>query len=205
MTAQQKRGALLFFGKAGCVTCHAVAGQSNEMFSDFQNARHRRAADRARLRRRARATSSSTARTRRGLRPRAVHRQSGGPLQVPHGAAAKSRRRARLLPQRRLRQLEDAIRFHLNVFAGGAAQLRSGRAGVPDGSHVAPRAAGAEKLLDPLFCGLHPLTPRRINDLVSFVRDGLLDPRVNAATSASSCRRRPERQSRATVRSLSLR
>ena len=32
----QKRGALLFFGRAGCVACHAVAGASNEMFSDFQ-------------------------------------------------------------------------------------------------------------------------------------------------------------------------
>src|SRR5262245_7105918 len=36
MTIKQKRGALLFFGKAGCVACHAVAGESNEMFSDFQ-------------------------------------------------------------------------------------------------------------------------------------------------------------------------
>jgi len=35
MTTEQKEGALLFFGKAGCVTCHAVGGQSNEMFSDF--------------------------------------------------------------------------------------------------------------------------------------------------------------------------
>ena len=36
MTEEQKRGALLFFGKAGCVSCHAVSGQSNEMFSDFK-------------------------------------------------------------------------------------------------------------------------------------------------------------------------
>ncbi len=36
MTKKQKRGALLFFGKAGCVSCHAVAGGSNEMFSDFE-------------------------------------------------------------------------------------------------------------------------------------------------------------------------
>ena len=33
----EKRGALLFFGKANCVACHAVAGASNEMFSDFKN------------------------------------------------------------------------------------------------------------------------------------------------------------------------
>src|SRR5262245_34753795 len=41
MTAAQKRGALLFFGKAKCVQCHAVSGrsgvgESNEMFTDFE-------------------------------------------------------------------------------------------------------------------------------------------------------------------------
>ncbi|MFL5951599.1 MAG: cytochrome-c peroxidase [Gaiellaceae bacterium] len=36
MTRSQKRGALLFFGKAGCVACHAVSGTSNQMFSDFR-------------------------------------------------------------------------------------------------------------------------------------------------------------------------
>ena len=36
LTASEKEGAVLFFGKAGCVTCHAVSGQSNEMFSDFR-------------------------------------------------------------------------------------------------------------------------------------------------------------------------
>ena len=36
LTARQKQGAVLFFGRAGCVHCHAVSGQSNEMFSDFR-------------------------------------------------------------------------------------------------------------------------------------------------------------------------
>lgn len=36
LTPQQKRGALLFFDQVGCVACHTVAGESNEMFSDFQ-------------------------------------------------------------------------------------------------------------------------------------------------------------------------
>jgi cytochrome c peroxidase len=36
MTNRQKEGAVLFFGKAQCVYCHSVAGQSNEMFSDFK-------------------------------------------------------------------------------------------------------------------------------------------------------------------------
>jgi cytochrome c peroxidase len=36
LTVEQKRGALLFFGAARCIECHAVSGPSNEMFSDFQ-------------------------------------------------------------------------------------------------------------------------------------------------------------------------
>ncbi len=35
LTNDQKKGALQFFGTAGCVACHKVSGQSNEMFSDF--------------------------------------------------------------------------------------------------------------------------------------------------------------------------
>jgi len=37
LTRSQKRGALLFFGEAKCVACHAVTGESNEMFADFEN------------------------------------------------------------------------------------------------------------------------------------------------------------------------
>jgi cytochrome c peroxidase len=37
MTAAQKRGALLFFGRADCVSCHAVSGRANEMFTDGLN------------------------------------------------------------------------------------------------------------------------------------------------------------------------
>jgi cytochrome c peroxidase len=36
MNLSQKKGAVLFFGKARCVVCHAARGPSNEMFSDFQ-------------------------------------------------------------------------------------------------------------------------------------------------------------------------
>jgi cytochrome c peroxidase len=36
MSTSEKKGALIFFGKGGCVRCHAVSGKSNEMFSDFQ-------------------------------------------------------------------------------------------------------------------------------------------------------------------------
>jgi cytochrome c peroxidase len=36
MSVPEKQGALVFFGKGGCVACHAVAGKSSEMFSDFK-------------------------------------------------------------------------------------------------------------------------------------------------------------------------
>ena len=36
LSEAQKRGAMIFFGKGKCVQCHAVAGKSNEMFSDFR-------------------------------------------------------------------------------------------------------------------------------------------------------------------------
>ena len=36
LTDEQKNGALLFFGRARCVECHAVSGSANEMFSDFK-------------------------------------------------------------------------------------------------------------------------------------------------------------------------
>ncbi len=36
LSGDLKQGALVFFGKGKCVSCHAVAGPSNEMFSDFQ-------------------------------------------------------------------------------------------------------------------------------------------------------------------------
>ena len=36
LNPSEKRGALIFFGKGGCVSCHAVRGPSNEMFSDFK-------------------------------------------------------------------------------------------------------------------------------------------------------------------------
>jgi cytochrome c peroxidase len=36
LTAEQKEGAVIFFREGNCVSCHAVAGLNNEMFSDFK-------------------------------------------------------------------------------------------------------------------------------------------------------------------------
>lgn len=37
MTDAEKKGAIVFFTKGACVSCHSVSGNSNEMFSDFES------------------------------------------------------------------------------------------------------------------------------------------------------------------------
>ncbi len=36
LTRQEKEGALLFFGKANCASCHATKGKGQQLFSDFE-------------------------------------------------------------------------------------------------------------------------------------------------------------------------
>jgi cytochrome c peroxidase len=179
MTAQEKRGALIFFGKAGCVTCHAVAGKSNEMFSDFQ------------------AHAIGVPQIAPGFGARFGNVVFAGPgkdedfgLEEITGNAA-DRYKFRTAPLRNLAvspgffhngafvNLEDAVRFHLDVFAG-ARRYDAGRAGLPIDLtfHTGPPVP--RNLLDPLVVRPTHLSVGDVNDLVSFVRDGLLDPRVSA-------------------------
>jgi cytochrome c peroxidase len=77
-------------------------------------------------------------------------------------------------------RLADAIRFHLNVIAGARTYDATG-AGVPAdlALHLGPPVPVT--MLDPEMRRPRPLKPQDIDDLVTFVRDGLHDPRVNAA------------------------
>jgi cytochrome c peroxidase len=82
MSGEEKRGALLFFGSAGCVGCHAVSGRSNEMFSDFRE--HVIGVPQvAELRQR----DVRRPGAQRGLRARAGHREPGRSLRLSHVAA----------------------------------------------------------------------------------------------------------------------
>jgi cytochrome c peroxidase len=179
MTSSQKRGALLFFGRAGCITCHSVAGAANEMFSDF--AEHVVGVPQI--------APVFGAGTGNVLFDGKGHDEDFGLEQVTGNAA--DRYKFRTAPLRNLAvspgyfhngaftRLEDAIRFHLNVVAGA-------RTYDPPGSGVPPDLAQrlgpvvAPKLLDPAVRDLRPLGPQAFDDLVAFVRDGLLDPRVTA-------------------------
>src|SRR5688572_23653440 len=178
MTIKEKKGALLFFGSAGCVQCHAVSGRANEMFSDFEM--HVVAVPQI-----------------------APHFGAGagnvifdGPgrdedfgLEQITGDPA-DRYKFRTSPLRNagvqptffhngaFTRLEDAIRHHLNV-ADSAREYQAAAAGVdrdlrdrlgpvePMLARVAPRLASPRFMRGDDF-----------ENLVAFVRTGLLDPRA---------------------------
>jgi cytochrome c peroxidase len=181
MSPSQKRGALLFFGSAGCVNCHTVAGASNEMFSDF--AEHVIGVPQI-----APVFGAGTGNVM--FAGKGADEDFG--LEEITGDRA-DRYKFRTAPLRNLAvapgyfhngaftDLADAIHFHLNVIAGSRT-YDALRAGVP--TDLAQRVGPPVpvKLLDPAVRGATPLDPQQLDDLVAFVRDALHDPRVNAST-----------------------
>jgi cytochrome c peroxidase len=178
MTESQKRGALLFFGRAGCVRCHAVAGPSNEMFSDFEM--HVAGVPQ--------------------IAP-AYGPDRGNFLFLGPGededfgleditADPADRYKFRTSPLRNVAlqpaffhngaftRLEDAIAHHLDP-AATAPGYDPYAAGVP--WDLAARRGPIEPVLerlDPRLRSPEPLSAADVEDLVAFVRDGLLDPRA---------------------------
>jgi cytochrome c peroxidase len=181
MSPSEKRGALLFFGSAGCVSCHAVGGASNEMFSDF--AEHVIGVPQI--------APLFGAGTSNVLFDGQGADEDFGLEQITGNRS--DRYKFRTAPLRNLAvspgyfhngaftNLTDAIRFHLNVIAGSRTYDAFGAAVPTDlAQRVGPLVP--VKLLDPAVREATPLSPRSLDDLVAFVRDGLHDPRVNAAT-----------------------
>jgi cytochrome c peroxidase len=185
MTAAEKRGALLFFGKAQCVQCHAVAGrsgvgESNEMFTDFSE----------------RVIGVPQIAPFFGVGKGNVIFDGPGQdedfgLEQISGNEA-DRYKFRTAPLRNLAvapgffhngafiRLEDAIRHHLNVYKS-ARSYDPVAAGVP--RDLSQRLGPIEPVLqrlDPLLRYPIHLSEEEFDDLVSFVRDGLLDERVKA-------------------------
>ena len=154
-------------------------GESNEMFSDFENHVDRRAADRARLRRRT---------TGNMIFDGPGDDEDFGLEQVTGDPADRYKFRTSPLRNVALQpaffhngaftRLEDAIRHHLDVFDSARG--------------YDPREAGVDRDLrmrlgpiEPVLARLDPLLRKPINlsrqelaDLVEFVGDGLLDKRA---------------------------
>ncbi|MCS0589907.1 cytochrome-c peroxidase [Massilia norwichensis] len=175
MTDGQKRGALLFFGKANCVACHAVGGKSNEMFSDFRM--HNIGVPQI-----APAFGVGSGNV---IFDGPGENEDYGLEQVT--GLASDRYRFRTSPLRNVAlqpaffhngaftRLEDAVRHHLDVMAS----LRSydaKRAGVaPDLAQRMAPIANVAASIDPLLRRPLRLRAEEFDDLVEFVRKGLLD------------------------------
>lgn len=174
LTDDQKSGALLFFGRANCASCHAVSGASNEMFSDFQQ--HVVGVPQI--------VPSIGNVTFDG----AGENEDFGLEQVTGNK--NDRYKFRTSPLRNVglqpaffhngayTRLEDALRFHLNpafyaplynpVAAGVDTDLQN-----PVGP-IAPVLARLDLLMqNPVY-----LSDEEFRRLVDFVRNGLLDPRA---------------------------
>lgn len=176
LTDDQKRGALLFFGKARCVECHKVSGSSNEMFSDFSQ--HVIGVPQ--------------------IAPAIGNVSFDGPAMNEDFGLEQvtgnllDRYKFRTSPLRNVAlqpaffhngaftRLEDAIRHHLDVFAS-ARGYDPGTAGI-DQDLRAPMGPIEPVLarIDPILATPTELTDHEFQQLLDFVRNALLDRRATS-------------------------
>lgn len=175
MTEDEKRGALLFFGSANCVSCHAVSGQSNEMFSDFQQ-------HVAGIPQIVPAVGNVTFDGPGANEDFGLEQVTGNP---------NDRYAFRTSPLRNLAlqptffhngcftRLEDAVRYHLNAI-GSAPSYDPVAAGV-DVDLQGPQGPIAPVLarIDPALATPVTLSTDEFRQLIAFLRNGLLDPEAN--------------------------
>ena len=178
MNDGEKRGALLFFGKANCVACHAVAGASNEMFSDFKN----RTIGVPQI-----APSFGVGKG-NTIFDGPAENEDFGLEQVTGNSADRYRFRTSPLRNAVLQpsffhngsftRLDMAIKHHLDVF-DSARRYNAAAAGVaPDLRHRLGPIEPVLERVDPLLAMPMRLSRHEFDDLVSFVGQGLLDRRA---------------------------
>lgn len=171
MTDAEKRGAVLFFGAAGCVRCHQVSAGSNEMFSDFRE--HVLGVPQIAP------TAGNVVFDGAGANEDFGLEQVTGDARDRYAFRTSPLRNVALQPafmhNGAFVTLEDAIRHH----ADPAASLRSYTT-----TRLASDLRGAIGPSEPLVERLDPfirqpavtLSRSDIDDLVAFVGTGLLDP-----------------------------
>jgi cytochrome c peroxidase len=174
MSDDEKRGALLFFGRAGCVGCHAVAGQSNEMFSDFQM-------HVAGIPQVAPAASNVTFDGPGANEDFGLEQVTGDPSDR-YAFRTSPLRNLALQPSffhnGAFTRLEDAVRYHLDAL-GSAPAYDPAAAGL-DADLQGPRGPLAPVLarLDPRLATPVVLSDEELRQLLAFLRTGLQDPRA---------------------------
>jgi cytochrome c peroxidase len=174
LSESQKRGAMLFFGKARCVDCHAVSGHANEMFSDFKE--HVIGIPQI-----APTTGNVTF-------DGANQDEDFGLEQITGNTADRYKFRTSPIRNVALQptffhngaftRLEDAVRHHLNV-SKSALDYDPFLAGVD--SDLAIRRGPIVPVLervDSVLISPIQLTEEEFDELVDFVKNGLLDSRA---------------------------
>lgn len=192
LTPAQKRGAVLFFGSADCVACHAVGGASNEMFSDFRN--HRLGVPQV-------APVYGYGKGNFLFDGPRCDQDFGGFNSAPEPRDPSLQYTFRTTPLRGVglqpaffhngayTRLEDAIAHHLNV-RESARRYDPVAAGLdPDLTLVRPSNQAPLGHLDKRIAQPRHLSKQEFGDLVAFVRGGLTDPR---ARPENLCRLVPE-------------
>lgn len=175
MSDSQKRGALLFLGKAGCVRCHLA---SNDLFSDFQM--HNAGVPQI--------APVFGVGTGNAIFDGPNEDEDFGLEQVT--GKPEDRYRFRTPPLRNValqpaffhngsfQRLEDAVRHELNAFES-ARRYNPQAAGTPvDLSRLGPVEPVLSRL-DPMLRQAVTLSRTEDEDLIEFVRGGLLDARAH--------------------------
>jgi cytochrome c peroxidase len=170
LTAGQKRGGVLFFGKAQCGECHITRGYASEMFSDFEN--HVLGVPQI-----VPVTSNANFDGPGADEDFGLERVTGD---------ERHRYRFRTTPLRNVgyqpsfmhngayRCLEDAVRHHLDVYR----MLEDYDTQTPDMSvrgWLAPMGPVLRRLHD-LSSQPPPISPDEFDDIVAFLRFALSDP-----------------------------
>jgi cytochrome c peroxidase len=178
MSVPEKEGAEIFFGKGKCITCHAVAGKSNEMFSDFQmhvigvpQIAPEFGAGKGDVIFDGPAQNEDFGLEQVTANPADRYKFRSSPLRNVGLQAAFFHNGA-------FTRLEDAIYHHLNVFES-ARNYDPVRAGLD--KDLTLRLGPIDPVLariDPLLRNPPQLTSQEFENLVAFVRTGLLDPRA---------------------------
>jgi cytochrome c peroxidase len=178
MSSTEKRGALIFFGKGNCSSCHSVGGQSNEMFSDFQmhNIGVPQIAPFFGVGQGNVIFDGPNEDEDFGLE------QITGNQNDRYKFRTSPLRNAALQPaffhNGAFTRIEDAIRHHLDV-EKSVHHYNAVEAGVD--ADLTHRLASSEAMLeslDPLLKDPIRLNDREFEDVVGFVRDALLDGRA---------------------------
>lgn len=174
MTRQEKQGAMLFFGEAGCVRCHAVSGPSNEMFSDFEQ--HVAGVPQI-----APANTNNIFDGARANQDFGLEQVTGDPADRYAFRTSPLRNVAvqpTFMHNGAFTRLEDAIRYHLDATTGAAAYTPTGQGLDPDLAGPTGPIGPVIARLDPALASPVTLSDQAFRQLVAFVERGLLDPRA---------------------------